>query len=191
MFVKKPSGGIRLCVDYRKLNAITKKDRHPLPLIDETMASVAGCTIMTKLDIRKAFNRIRMATTEDEDLTTFCTPLGNFKSRVLPFGLCNRPTTFQRYINETLFDYLNVFCTAYIDDILIYSQNAEEHEKYVKQVFQRLQEAGLQVDLKKSEFSVTWTKFLGLIVTTKGIEMDPEKIKVIQEWEILCNIIET
>jgi hypothetical protein len=94
MFVKKPGRGIRLCVDYRKLNAITKKDRHPLPLIDETMASVASCTIMTKLDIRKAFNRIRMATTEDKDLTTFCTLLGNFKSKVLPFGLCNRPTTF-------------------------------------------------------------------------------------------------
>ena len=76
---------------------------------------------MTKLDIWKAFNRIRIATIEDKDLTTFCTLLGNFKSRVLLFGLCNRPATFQRYINETLFDYLNVFCTAYMDDILIYS----------------------------------------------------------------------
>jgi RNase H-like domain found in reverse transcriptase/Reverse transcriptase (RNA-dependent DNA polymerase) len=78
-----------------------------------------------------------------------------------------------------------------MDDILIYSQNAEEHEKHVKQVFQRLREAGLQVDLKKSEFSVTWTKFLGLIVTTKGIEMDPEKIKVIREWETPRNVTET
>ena len=102
------------------------------------MASVASCTIMTKLDIWKAFNKIRMATTEDEDLTTFYTLLRNFKSRVLLFRLCNRPATFQKYINETLFDYLNVFCTAYINDILIYSQNAKEYEKYVKQVFQRL-----------------------------------------------------
>jgi len=121
MFVKKPGKGIRLCVDYRKLNAITKKDRHPLLLIDETMASVASCKIMTKLDIRKAFNRIRIATAEDEDLTTFCTLLGNFKSKVLPFRLCNRLATFQRYINKTLFDYLNIFCTAYMDNILIYS----------------------------------------------------------------------
>jgi hypothetical protein len=135
MFVKKPGRGIRLCVNYHKLNAITKKDQHPLLLIDKTMASVAGCKVMTKLDIRKAFNRIRMATVEDKDLTTFCTLLGNFKSKVLPFRLCNRPATFQRYINETLFDYLNVFCTAYINNILIYSQNAKDYEKHVKQVF--------------------------------------------------------
>jgi hypothetical protein len=94
MFVKKPGGGICLCVDYRRLNVITKKDRYPIPLIKETMANVAGCKIMTKLDIRKAFNRIRIATLEDKDLLTFCTPLGNFKPRVLGFGPCNRPATF-------------------------------------------------------------------------------------------------
>ena len=94
MFVKKPRGGIRLCVDYRKLNAIIKKDRYPIPLIDETMANVAGCKIMTKLDIRKAFNRIRIITLEDKDLLTFYTPLGNFKPRVLGFRPCNRPATF-------------------------------------------------------------------------------------------------
>jgi hypothetical protein len=94
MFVKKPGGGIRLCIDYRKLNAIIKKGRYPIPLIDETMANVAGYKIMTKLDIRKAFNRIRIATPEDKDLLTFCTPLGNFKPRVLGFGPCNGPATF-------------------------------------------------------------------------------------------------
>jgi hypothetical protein len=94
MFVKKLSKSIRLCVDYYKLNAITKKDQHPLLLIDETIANVASCTIMTKLDIQKAFNKIRIATTKDKDFTTFCTLLGNFKSRVLPFRLCNRPATF-------------------------------------------------------------------------------------------------
>jgi hypothetical protein len=94
MFVKKPRGGIRLCVDYRRLNAIIKKDRYLIPLIDETMANVAGYKIMTKLDIRKAFNRIRIATPKDEDLLTFCTPLSNFKPRVLGFGPCNRLATF-------------------------------------------------------------------------------------------------
>jgi hypothetical protein len=126
LFVKKPGGGIRLCFDYRKLNAITKKDRYPIPLIDETIANIAGCKVMTKLDIRKAFNRIRVAE-DSEDLLTFCTPVGNFKPTVIGFGPCNGPATFQRYINETFFEYLNVFCTAYLDDILIYSQNLEEH----------------------------------------------------------------
>jgi hypothetical protein len=94
MFVKKPSGGIRLCVDYRKLNAITKKDQYLIPLINKTMANVAGCKIITKLDIQKAFNRIRIATSENKDLLTFCTPLGNFKPKVLGFRPCNGPATF-------------------------------------------------------------------------------------------------
>ena len=83
MFVKKPSRGIRLCIDYRKLNSITKKDRYPIPLIKEVIANVVGCKIITKLDIRKAFNRIRIATLEDEDLLTFCTLLRNYKLKVL------------------------------------------------------------------------------------------------------------
>jgi hypothetical protein len=94
MFVKKPRGGIRLCVDYRRLNTITKKDRYLIPLINKTIANVAGYKIITKLDIQKAFNRIHIATPKDKDLLTFCTPLGNFKPRVLGFGLCNRPATF-------------------------------------------------------------------------------------------------
>jgi hypothetical protein len=121
MFVKKLGGGIRLCINYRLFNTITKKNRYLILLIEETMANIAGCRIMTKLDIRKAFNRIRIATLEDKDLLTFCTPLGNYKPKVLQFGLINSPVTFQRFINNTLFDYLNVFCTAYINNILIYS----------------------------------------------------------------------
>jgi hypothetical protein len=121
MFVKKPGGGIRLCIDYRKLNAITKKDRYPIPLIEEIIANLIGCKIMTRLDIRKAFNRIRLATPRDKELLSFCTLLGNYKPKVLQFGPTNRPATFQRFINDTLFDYLNVFCIAYLDDILIYS----------------------------------------------------------------------
>jgi hypothetical protein len=94
MFVRKPGGGIRLCIDYRKLNAISRKDRYPLPLIDDIMTLLLGCQVMTRLDIRYAFNRIRMATTEDEDLTTFATPIRNYKSLVLPFGLYGGPATF-------------------------------------------------------------------------------------------------
>jgi hypothetical protein len=145
------------------------------------MASVAKCKIMTKLDIQKAFNRIRIATPKDEDLLTFCTLLGNYKPKVLQFGPTNGPASFQRFINDTLFDCLNVFCTAYMDDILIYSQNQEEHTKHVKIVLERLQEANLQVDISKSEFNVTKTKYLGLIVLVDSIKMDPDKIKVIQD----------
>jgi len=182
LIVKKPHGGLRMCVDYRRLNAITRKDRYPLPLIEETLARFRGAKIFTKLDIRQAFHRIRMHP-ESEELTTFRTRYGTYCYRVMPFGLTNGPATFQRYINNALMPYLDEFCSAYMDDILIYSQNLEEHKKHVKMVLQKLREANLQIDLKKCNFHVTETKFLGLILTTDGIRMDPEKVRAIIEWE--------
>jgi len=182
LFVKKSSGGLRFCIDFRKLNAITRKDRYPLPLIDETLARISRAKIFTKLDIRQAFHRIRMDPAS-EDLTTFRTRYGAYKCKVLPFGLTNGPATYQRYMNDVLFDYLDDFCTAYLDDILIYSDNALEHEKHVMKVLERLRKAGLQADIKKCEFSVTRTKYLGFIISTDGIEVDPEKIEVIREWK--------
>jgi hypothetical protein len=127
MFVKKLGGGIHLCINYRLFNTITKKDCYLILLIKEIIANIVGCKIITKLNIWKAFNKIRIATLENKDLLMFCTPFSNYKPKVLQFGLINSPATFQRFINNILFDYLNVFCTAYIDNILIYSQSQEKH----------------------------------------------------------------
>jgi hypothetical protein len=123
MFVKKLKKGIHLYINYRLFNTITKKDCYLILLIKETMVNIVGCRIITKLDIQKAFNKIRIVTSKDKDLLMFCIPLNNYKPKVLQFGLINGLATFQRFINNTLFDYLNVFCTAYIDNILIYSQS--------------------------------------------------------------------
>lgn len=182
LFVKKADGSLRLCVDYRKLNELTRKDRYPLPLIDELLAQISKAKIYTKLDVRQAFHRIRMDP-DAEELTTFRTRYGSYKYKVLPFGLTNGPATYQRYMNDVLFDYLDDFCTAYLDDILIYSDNELEHEIHVKKVLQRLRDAGLQVDLKKCEFHVTRTKYLGFIITTEGIEVDPEKVSAVTSWK--------
>lgn len=182
LFAKKPNGGLRFCVDYRKLNALTKKDRYPLPLIDETLDRLRKAKIFTKLDIRQAFHRIRM-NPESEDLTTFRTRYGTYKYKVLPFGLTNGPATFQRYINELLFDCLDDFATAFVDDILIYSLNESDHEMHVREVLHRLKKAGLQVDIQKCEFHTKQTKFLGFIIGTDGIRVDPEKIAVVADWE--------
>ena len=183
LFAKKPGGGWRFCVDYRRLNEITKKDKYPLPLIEETLARLGRAKVFTKLDVRQAFYRIRMKESVEE-LTTFRTRYGSYKYKVLPFGLCNGPASFQRFINDTLFDFLDDFCTAYVDDILIYSEDPLEHEEQVRKVLQRLRDAGLQADIKKSEFSVQSTKFLGFIISTTGISMDPEKVAVIRDWEL-------
>ena len=180
LFVRKADGSLRFCVDYRKLNAQTKKNRYPLPLIDETLARLSKAKIFTKLDIRQAFHRIRISP-ESEELTAFRTRYGLFQYKVLPFGLTNGPATFQSYINDTLRDLLDVTCTAYLDDILIYSDDELEHEAHVKQVVQRLRDAGLQADIKKCEFGVKRTKYLGFIISTDGVQVDPEKIQVIRD----------
>jgi hypothetical protein len=182
LFVKKSDGSLRFCIDYRRLNNLTRKDQYPLPLIEETLARIGKACIFTKLDIRQAFHRIRIDP-ESEELTTFRTRYGAYKCKVMPFGLTNGPATYQRFMNDVLFDYLDDFCTAYLDDILIYSENELDHQEHVRKVLLRLREAGLQADIKKSEFNVSRTKYLGFYVSTDGIEVDPEKTETIRNWE--------
>ena len=181
LIAPKPKGGLRFYVDYRYLNAIFKKDRYPLPLIEETLSRIAKVKIFSKIDIRQAFHKIRLMTESDEELTTFRTRYGAFKYKVLPFGLTNGPASFQRFINNLLRDGLDEFCSAYIDDILIFSDNEEDHIRHVRLVLEKLVEAGLQADIKKCEFHVTKTKYLGFIVGTKGISTDPDKVGVVRD----------
>lgn len=122
LFVKKPGGGLRFCVDYRALNDVTIKNRYPIPRIHETLTLLGKAKYFTKLDVISAFHRMRIAE-GDEYLTAFRTRFGLYEYLVMPFGLANAPSSFQNYINDTLRGYLDEFCTAYIDDILIFSQS--------------------------------------------------------------------
>ena len=112
---------------------MTRKDQYPIPLLDETLARLGRAKVFTKLDIRQAFHRIRIDP-DSEELTTFRTRYGAYKCKVLPFRLTNGPVTYQRYINNILFDYLDDFYTVYLDDIIIYSENMLEHKEYIKKV---------------------------------------------------------
>lgn len=184
LFVKKPGGGLRFCVDYRGLNKITRKDRYPLPLIQETLRNIGKAKWFTKLDVIAAFHKIRIAE-GDEWKTAFRTRYGLFEWMVTPFGLANAPSTFQRYINWALKDYLDDFCSAYVDDILVYTDGTlKEHQEHVKKVLEKLSNAGLQLDIDKCEFEVHSTKYLGFIIEAgKGIRMDPLKVEAILKWE--------
>lgn len=182
LVVRKPGGGLRVCVDYRALNAITKKSRYPIPNINETLSRLGRAKIFTKLDVVAAFNRIRIKEGH-EYLTAFNTRYGQFEYLVMPFGLCNAPGTFQSFINNSVLEYLDRFCTAYLDDVLLYSENEEEHAENVNRVLRRLRERELHLDLDKCEFNVRSVKYLGLIVGTDGIKMDPEKVEAILSWE--------
>jgi transposase InsO family protein len=182
IFVRKPNGGLRFCVDYRKLNELTIKSRYPIPLIQETLARLSQAKYYTKLDIISAFNRIRVRE-GDEWLTSFRTRYGQFEYLVTPFGLTNAPATFQHYVNDTLRPFLDQFCTAYIDDILIYSTNLKDHQEHIKKVLAVLRTAGLQIDIDKCEFHQEQVLYLGLFISTNGITMDPAKISAIVDWE--------
>jgi transposase InsO family protein len=187
LFAKKPGGGLRFCIDYRALNAITIRNRYPIPLIQETLDRLSKARYFTKLDIIHAFNRIRIRE-GDEKYTAFRTRWGLFEQLVMPFGLKNGPSTFQHYINDTLHEFLDVFVTAYIDDILIYSNSLSEHRKHVRLVLERLRDAGLQCDIRKCKFHANEVTYLGLIVTREGIKMDPTKVEAIMSWESPENV---
>jgi len=182
LLVKKPGGGVRVYIDYRGLNAITTKNRYPIPLIRETLDTLYKAKYYTKLNIIAAFNRLRM-TAGEEWKTAFITRYGLYEYLVMPFGLQNAPAAFQHFINHTLHEFLDKFASAYLDDIIIYSETKKEHREHVRKVLNALQKAGLQININKCEFSVQETKYLGLIVSNKGLKMDPEKLKAIIEWK--------
>jgi transposase InsO family protein len=182
LFVPKKDGKLRLCVDYRGLNAITVKNRYALPLISELQDRFQGAQWFTKLDIPGAYNKIRIKE-GDEWKTAFRTRYGHYEYLVMPFGLTNAPATFQSFINTVLYEYLDQFVVVYLDDILIYTTgDLQEHWKQVKKVLQKLQQAGLSLKIEKCEFHKKEIEFLGSIITTTGIRMDPKKVTAIQEW---------
>ena len=119
-----------------------------------------------------------------EWMTVFNTRHSQFEYLVMPFGLCNAPGVFQSYINNSLHEYLNVFCTAYLDNMLVYSTNEEEHTKHVLKVLKQLWDRSLQVNADKCKFSVKRVKYLGLIISTDSISMDPKKVQCILDWKI-------
>jgi transposase InsO family protein len=187
LFVKKPDGTLRLCVDYRGLNEGTIKNRYPLPLLQETLMRLSRAKYFTCLDIRGAYNLVRMAEGE-EWKTAFRTRYGLFESLVMPFGLTNAPSDFQALINNVLRAYLDDFCSAYIDDIIIYSNTLKEHREQVYKVLKALSDAGLHLKPEKCQFHKQEVKYLGFIITTNGIRMDPSKVSCVLGWETPKNI---
>ena len=171
LFVVKLNDSLHFCVDYWRLNTLTCWDWYLLPLIDETLTQITDCKFIIKFDIIAAFNKLRMHS-DSEELTTFCTLIGVYKYRVFPFDLINGLTSFQHYINDTLFECLNDYAQAYLNNILIYSKTQQEHVKHVRNVLKKLQAAGLQIDIQKSEFIVTEVTFLDLLISIDELRIN-------------------
>ncbi len=183
LFVKKSDEELRFCVNYRKLNAITKKNRYSISFIAQTIARLFKAKWMTKIDIRHAFNRIRMHSKENEDLTTFRIKYDTYKYLMMSFALINESSTFQNLMNDILMNYLNKFVMTYLNDIIVYSNSKREHVQHVRKILQRLRETNIQIDVDKCEFHIIETKFLEMIVDRDEIKMNFEKIKAIVEWK--------
>lgn len=181
IFVKKKDGSKRLCVDYRALNDITVKERFPIPLIDELFDSLSGATIFSTLDLHLGYHQVAIAK-EDQEKTAFVTRFGQYAWKVMPFGLCNAPATFQRLMNDIFMDTFDKYLNIYLDDLIIYSRDRESHEKHVREVLTRLRKNGLIAKKKKCHFFQSSVKYLGHIITDKGIEPDEEKIAAIKNW---------
>uniref|UniRef100_A0AAY4A0C0 Gypsy retrotransposon integrase-like protein 1 n=1 Tax=Denticeps clupeoides TaxID=299321 RepID=A0AAY4A0C0_9TELE len=180
-FVKKKEGGLRPCIDYRGLNKATVKNRHPLPLLSTALDSLSRASIFTKLDLRSAYNLVRVRE-GDEWKTAFITPTGHWEYLVMPFGLCNAPAVFQHFINDVLRDMLGRWVFAYLDDILVYSQNEQDHVLHVRAVLKRLLAHQLYCKLEKCAFHQRSTAFLGYTISTQGVAMDPQKVKAVTKW---------
>lgn len=181
LFAKKKDGSFRMCVDYRKLNDITKKDRYPLPLIQENLARLRRAKVFTKIDLRNAYHLIRIKKGH-EWKTAFRTRYGHFEYTVMPFGLSNAPAVFQRFINSVLKEFLDDFVVVYLDDILIFSEDPSKHVEQVRQVLQKLQEHHLYAKMSKCEFSTMETEFLGYKISADGISMHDSKFQSILSW---------
>ena len=180
VLVQKKDGGVRFCVDFRKLNQVAKFDAYPMPRMEEMFESIGSATVVSTLDLASGYWQIPLAPGSREK-TAFATPFGLFEFEVMPFGLHNAPATFQRMMDHVLRDCQD-FARAYIDDIAVFSHSWEEHLSHLQQVFNRLQLAGLTVKLKKCRFGGQEVSYLGHVIGGGRLQPDPTKIQAVRDY---------
>ena len=182
LFVRKKDGTFRMVIDYRAVNNLTRKDKYPLPRIDDLLDKLQGSKFFTSFDLLSGYHQVRLHES-DVPKTAFRTPLGSFEFLVLPFGLTNAPSTFQRLMNSVFHDFIREgFVVVYLDDLLVYSKSREQHLEHLTRILTRLREEKLYAKLSKCEFFADELRYLGHVVGRDGIKVDPAKVRTIVDW---------
>jgi hypothetical protein len=180
--VKKKDESLRLCVDYRPLNAVTIKNKYPLPRIDVLFDQLVGARVFSKIDLHSGYHQIKIRAS-DISKTAFSTRYGLYEFLVMSFGLTNAPAYFMYLMNSVFMLELDKFVVVFIDDILVYSKNEDEHTKHLHIVLQRLRDHRLYAKLSKCDFWLKEIKFLGHTISQDEISVDPEKVQEVMNWK--------
>src|SRR3954462_3666777 len=181
LFVTKKDGTERMCVDYRPLNLATIKNKYPLPRINDLYDQLAGSSVFSEMDLRLGYHQIKIRT-EDIPKTAFTTRYGLYVYTVMSFSLTNAPATFSRMMNSIFMEYLDKFVVVYLDDILIYSKNEEDHAEHLRLVLMKLREHRLYAKFSKCEFWLPKVTYLGHVISAKGIAVNPERVQAVLDW---------
>lgn len=181
VLVKKKDGSQRFCVDYRRLNELTKKDSYPLPRMDTILSSLGESRWFSTLDLQSGYWQVAMSPA-DKEKTAFVVDRGLWEFQVMPFGLCNAPATFERLMDRVFEDVSWQTALVYLDDIIVHGITFEEHLSNLRIVFQKLKEAGLKLSPSKCHLFRQSVKYLGHIVSKEGLAADPDKCATIREW---------
>ncbi|MBW0508729.1 hypothetical protein O181_048444 [Austropuccinia psidii MF-1] len=176
LFVKKKDGGLCLCVDYRKLNSVTRNNKYPVPPMNQLLNVFNGSSIFSKIYFHGAYNLLRIKDV-DEHLAAFRTKYVSFEYLVMPFGLTNAPASFQNLVNDIFQDLLDVYVVVYLDDIMVFSKSEEEHVTHVSTVLYRLRANTLFAKASKLLFHVSNVEYLPYVVSSEGIKMDQAKVQ--------------
>jgi hypothetical protein len=185
--VKKKDQSLRLCVDHRPLNAVTIKNKYPLPRIDILFDQLASARVFSKVDLRSGYHQIKIHL-EDVPKTAFSTRYGLYKYLVMSFGLTNAVAHFMYLMNSVFMPELDKFAMVFIDDILIYSKSEEEHAQHLRVILQCLRDHQLYVKFSKCAFWLKEVLFLGHVISTEGIAVDPSKVQEVLDWKSLRSV---
>nr|GEV01734.1 reverse transcriptase domain-containing protein [Tanacetum cinerariifolium] len=182
LFVKKKDGSFRMCIDYWELNKLSIKNRYPLPKINDLFDQLQGLNVYSKINLRSGYHQLRLRV-KDIPKTSFRTRYGHYEFQVMPFGLTNAPAVFMDLMNRVCEPYLDKFVIVFIDDILIYSRNKEEHANHLRIILELLKKEKLYAKFSKYDFWICIVQFLRHLINSQGLHVDPAKIKAVKNWE--------